>query len=130
MKPNLKESNRPPQGPLPARAEQQLKHLGIKLPAPPEPFGTYTEAVNRRVRIGMSRPRALHQRNVKGARCRLFRDTQGQYERAGVIWAANVLAEPGGQHDVGDYRYDLSYSVKKDSVGSLPSCWYADLRGS
>jgi enamine deaminase RidA (YjgF/YER057c/UK114 family) len=26
-------------------AEQQLKELGIKLPAPPEPFGTYVEAV-------------------------------------------------------------------------------------
>src|SRR6201987_3458572 len=29
----------------PATAEQQLKELGIKLPAPPEPFGTYAEAV-------------------------------------------------------------------------------------
>lgn len=26
-------------------AEQRLKELGIKLPAPPEPFGTYLEAV-------------------------------------------------------------------------------------
>ncbi len=26
-------------------AEQKLKELGIKLPAPPEPFGTYAEAV-------------------------------------------------------------------------------------
>jgi enamine deaminase RidA (YjgF/YER057c/UK114 family) len=26
-------------------AEQRLKELGIKLPAPPEPFGTYMEAV-------------------------------------------------------------------------------------
>ena len=26
-------------------AEQRLKELGIKLPVPPEPFGTYTEAV-------------------------------------------------------------------------------------
>lgn len=26
-------------------AEQQLKDLGISLPAPPEPFGTYAEAV-------------------------------------------------------------------------------------
>jgi enamine deaminase RidA (YjgF/YER057c/UK114 family) len=31
--------------PLPACAEQRLKELGIKLPAPPEPFGTYAEAV-------------------------------------------------------------------------------------
>jgi enamine deaminase RidA (YjgF/YER057c/UK114 family) len=28
-----------------AGAEQRLKELGIKLPAPPEPFGTYVEAV-------------------------------------------------------------------------------------
>ena len=33
------------EGPRPASAEQQLKKLGIELPAPPEPFGTYTEAV-------------------------------------------------------------------------------------
>jgi enamine deaminase RidA (YjgF/YER057c/UK114 family) len=30
---------------LPAGAEQRLKELGIKLPAPPQPFGTYVEAV-------------------------------------------------------------------------------------
>src|SRR6267154_241898 len=29
----------------PAGAEQRLKDLGINLPAPPEPFGTYVEAV-------------------------------------------------------------------------------------
>jgi enamine deaminase RidA (YjgF/YER057c/UK114 family) len=29
----------------PATAEQRLKALGIKLPAPPEPFGVYAEAV-------------------------------------------------------------------------------------
>jgi enamine deaminase RidA (YjgF/YER057c/UK114 family) len=29
----------------PANAEQRLKELGIELPAPPEPFGTYAEAV-------------------------------------------------------------------------------------
>jgi enamine deaminase RidA (YjgF/YER057c/UK114 family) len=29
----------------PASAEQRLEELGIKLPAPPEPFGTYVEAV-------------------------------------------------------------------------------------
>jgi enamine deaminase RidA (YjgF/YER057c/UK114 family) len=28
-----------------AGAEQRLRELGIKLPAPPEPFGTYAEAV-------------------------------------------------------------------------------------
>jgi enamine deaminase RidA (YjgF/YER057c/UK114 family) len=29
----------------PASAEQRLKELGISLPAPPQPFGTYVEAV-------------------------------------------------------------------------------------
>src|ERR1700704_2787186 len=29
----------------PANAERRLKRLGIKLPEPPEPFGTYVEAV-------------------------------------------------------------------------------------
>src|SRR5712664_4154156 len=33
------------EGSRPASAEQRLKELGIKLPAPPEPFGTYVEAV-------------------------------------------------------------------------------------
>src|SRR6201987_3926685 len=33
------------EGSRPASAEQRLKELGIELPAPPEPFGTYTEAV-------------------------------------------------------------------------------------
>jgi enamine deaminase RidA (YjgF/YER057c/UK114 family) len=33
------------EGSRPASAEQQLTELGIQLPAPPEPFGTYVEAV-------------------------------------------------------------------------------------
>src|SRR5213083_281892 len=33
------------EGSRPASAEQRLKESGIKLPAPPEPFGTYVEAV-------------------------------------------------------------------------------------
>src|ERR1700687_5896057 len=33
------------EGSRPASAELRLKELGIKLPAPPEPFGTYVEAV-------------------------------------------------------------------------------------
>jgi enamine deaminase RidA (YjgF/YER057c/UK114 family) len=32
-------------GARPASAEQRLAQLGIKLPTPPEPFGTYAEAV-------------------------------------------------------------------------------------
>ena len=33
------------EGSRPASAEQRLKELGIELTAPPEPFGTYAEAV-------------------------------------------------------------------------------------
>ena len=33
------------EGPQPASAEQRLSELGIRLPAPPEPFGIYAEAV-------------------------------------------------------------------------------------
>jgi enamine deaminase RidA (YjgF/YER057c/UK114 family) len=33
------------ESPRPASAEQRLKELGIHLPAPPQPFGTYAEAV-------------------------------------------------------------------------------------
>jgi enamine deaminase RidA (YjgF/YER057c/UK114 family) len=33
------------EGHSPASAEQRLKELDIKLPAPPQPFGTYAEAV-------------------------------------------------------------------------------------
>src|SRR5207244_10200337 len=32
-------------GPRHATAERRLRQLGIKLPAPPEPFGIYAEAV-------------------------------------------------------------------------------------
>src|SRR5690242_17698744 len=35
----IQESSRP------AGAERRLKELGIQLPSPPEPFGTYAEAV-------------------------------------------------------------------------------------
>ena len=34
------------EGSRPASAEQRLKELGIQLPAPPQPFGTYAEAVH------------------------------------------------------------------------------------
>ena len=33
------------EGSRPASAEERLKELGIQLPAPPKPFGTYAEAV-------------------------------------------------------------------------------------
>ncbi|HKW32316.1 MAG TPA: RidA family protein [Candidatus Acidoferrum sp.] len=35
-------------GSRPASAEDRLKELGIELPAPPQPFGTYAEAVQTR----------------------------------------------------------------------------------
>src|SRR5213595_1903097 len=45
MKTISKESVATREGSRPASAEQRLKELGIKLPAPPEPFGIYVEAV-------------------------------------------------------------------------------------
>jgi enamine deaminase RidA (YjgF/YER057c/UK114 family) len=45
MNTNWKEQMVTSAGSRPASAEQRLKELGIKLPAPPEPFGTYAEAV-------------------------------------------------------------------------------------
>src|SRR6266852_9338468 len=45
MNANLKEQMSTREGSRPASAEQRLRQLGIKLPTPPEPFGTYAEAV-------------------------------------------------------------------------------------
>src|ERR1700738_280469 len=45
MNTNSKEQMVTGEGSRPASAEQRLKELGIKLPAPPEPFGAYVEAV-------------------------------------------------------------------------------------
>jgi enamine deaminase RidA (YjgF/YER057c/UK114 family) len=45
MKTNLEEQVENREGFRPAGAEQRLKERGTKLPAPPEPFGTYVEAV-------------------------------------------------------------------------------------
>jgi enamine deaminase RidA (YjgF/YER057c/UK114 family) len=45
MKANSKEQIVTRQGSRSASAEQRVKELGIKLPAPPELFGTYVEAV-------------------------------------------------------------------------------------
>ena len=45
MNTNSKEQMVTRDGSRPASAEQRLKELGIKLPAPPEPFGIYVEAV-------------------------------------------------------------------------------------
>ena len=45
MDANLREKMVTGEVPKPTCAEQRLKELGIKLPPPPEPFGTYVEAV-------------------------------------------------------------------------------------
>jgi enamine deaminase RidA (YjgF/YER057c/UK114 family) len=45
MKTNLKEGVETGEDFWPVGAEQRLNERGIKLPAPPEPFGTYVEAV-------------------------------------------------------------------------------------
>jgi len=45
MHTNSKEQMGTREGSRPTSAEQRLKELGIKLPAPPEPFGIYAEAV-------------------------------------------------------------------------------------
>jgi hypothetical protein len=45
MNTNSKEQMVTREGSRQASAEQRLKELGIKLPAPPEPFGSYVEAV-------------------------------------------------------------------------------------
>jgi enamine deaminase RidA (YjgF/YER057c/UK114 family) len=45
MSTNAKAQMASREGSRTAGAEQRLKELGIELPAPPEPFGTYTEAV-------------------------------------------------------------------------------------
>ena len=45
MNTNTKEQIVTREGSRPTSAEQWLTELGIRLPAPPEPFGTYVEAV-------------------------------------------------------------------------------------
>jgi enamine deaminase RidA (YjgF/YER057c/UK114 family) len=45
MNASSKEQTATGQDSRPASAERRLKELGIELPAPPEPFGTYVEAV-------------------------------------------------------------------------------------
>jgi enamine deaminase RidA (YjgF/YER057c/UK114 family) len=45
MNTDSKEQMSTREGSRPASAEQRLKELGITLPAPPEPFGSYVEAV-------------------------------------------------------------------------------------
>ena len=59
-----------------AGAEQRLKELGIKLPAPPEPFGAYVEAVQTGNLLFLSgmlptegHDGEIHRARRRGARC-------------------------------------------------------------
>jgi hypothetical protein len=45
MSTKAKQQKEASEGSRMASAEQRLKELGIQLPAPPEPFGTYVESV-------------------------------------------------------------------------------------
>ena len=48
-----------------ARAEERLKELGIVLPAPPEPFGAYVEAVRTGNLLFLSGMLPTEDRNAK-----------------------------------------------------------------
>jgi enamine deaminase RidA (YjgF/YER057c/UK114 family) len=76
----------------PAGAEQRLKELGIELPAPPEPFGSYAEAVQTGNLLFLSGmlPTEGHQASVVG-RLGVELDTEGA-RKAARLAALNVLA--------------------------------------
>jgi hypothetical protein len=57
MNTNSKEQAASKEGSRSASAEPRLRELGIKLPEPPEPFGTYVEG-------GTDRQSALSERNA------------------------------------------------------------------
>jgi enamine deaminase RidA (YjgF/YER057c/UK114 family) len=81
-----------PDGSRPSSAEQRLKELGIKLPAPPEPFGTHVEAVqtgNLFFLSGML-PTAGHEAKFIG-RVGADLDTE-EGRKAARLAALNVLA--------------------------------------
>jgi enamine deaminase RidA (YjgF/YER057c/UK114 family) len=79
-------------GSRPASAEQRLKVLGIQLPAPPEPFGTYVEAVQTGNLLFSDRPAPhgrprgeIHWACRRGAR-------RGRGRKAAHVAALNALA--------------------------------------
>jgi enamine deaminase RidA (YjgF/YER057c/UK114 family) len=76
----------------PAGAEQRLKDLGLKLPAPPEPFGTYVEAVQTGNLLFLSGmiPTEGHQAKVVG-RVGAELDVEAG-RKAARLAALNVLA--------------------------------------
>jgi enamine deaminase RidA (YjgF/YER057c/UK114 family) len=80
------------EGCRPAGAEQRLKELGIKLPPPPEPFGTYVEAVQTGNLLFLSRmlPTEGHAAQIIG---RVGVELDVEAGRKAVYFAAlNVLA--------------------------------------
>ena len=80
------------QGPLGGLSSQRLKELGITLPAPPEPFGTYAEAVQTGNLLFLSGmlPTEGHQAKVVG-RVGAELDVEAG-RKAARLAALNVLA--------------------------------------
>lgn len=78
--------------PGPATAEQRLKELGIELPAPPQPFGAYAEAVQTGNLLFLSGmlPTEGHGAKVVG-RVGAELDVEGGRQAARIA-ALNVLA--------------------------------------
>jgi enamine deaminase RidA (YjgF/YER057c/UK114 family) len=75
-----------------ASAEQRLKELGIELPAPPEPFGTYVEAVQTGNLLFLSGmlPTEGHESRVTGRVGAELNLEEGR--KAARLAALNVLA--------------------------------------
>jgi enamine deaminase RidA (YjgF/YER057c/UK114 family) len=75
-----------------AGAEQRLKELGIELPAPPEPFGTYVEAVRTGNLLFLSGMLPTQGREAKFlGRVRAELDVEAG-RKAAYLAALNVLA--------------------------------------
>jgi len=75
----------------PASAEQRLKELGIKLPAPPEPFGTYVEAVQKGNLLFLTGMLPTEGRGAKFGRVGAELDVEAG-RNAAHLAALNVLA--------------------------------------
>ena len=87
-----KEHSRTRKAVRPSGPEQRLRELGIKLPAPPEPFGTYVEAVQTGNLLFLSGmlPTEGHQAKVVG-RVGAELDVEAG-RKAARLAALNVLA--------------------------------------
>src|ERR1700688_3385613 len=92
MNTDSKEAMAAHEGSPPASAEQRLKELGITLPAPPEPFGSYVEAVQTGNLLFLSGmlPTEGHQAKVVG-RVGAELDVEAG-RKAARLAALNVLA--------------------------------------